>query len=110
MIGRLLRCAPILRPCTTFVWDCRTACREQWTTLGDEQAKRWPCLITENLRLSVIGCLQSWANAPPAGGDSPGLSVIARDSAVGTVRKLSTSREHVTLGQAVTAYLAAPDG
>lgn len=29
---------------------------------------------------------------------------------MGTVRKLSTGREHVTLGQAVTAYLTAPDG
>ena len=29
---------------------------------------------------------------------------------MGTVRKLSVGREHVTLGQAVTAYLAAPDG
>jgi len=46
----------------------------------------------------------------PAGRDSPGLSVIARDSAVSTVRKLSTSRGPVTLSQAVTAYLTAPDG
>ena len=29
---------------------------------------------------------------------------------MGTVRKLSTSREPVTLGRAVTAYLTAPDG
>jgi len=36
--------------------------------------------------------------------------VIARDGAVGTARKLSTSRRPVTLGQAVIAYLTAPDG
>ena len=36
--------------------------------------------------------------------------MIARDGAVGTARKLSTSRRPVTLGQAVIAYLTAPDG